>query len=80
MKTWYLTASRATRSSTVWLIVVAAMVLAGCTATQQRWSQAQHQVLDLKPGDLEAGGIAFLTPFTVTGQEEDRQPLALAFV
>ncbi len=80
MKTWHLTASRATRSSTVWFIVVAAMVLAGCTATQQRWSQAQHQVLDLKPGDLEAGGIAFLTPFTVTGQEEDRQPLALAFV
>ncbi len=33
----------------------------------------------LKPGDLEAYGIAFITPATVTGQEEDRPALALIF-
>jgi hypothetical protein len=61
------------------LLVLAALV-AGCTATTQRWTKTQHETLDLKPGDLETGGLAFLTPATVTGQEEDRQPLALAFV
>jgi hypothetical protein len=57
-----------------------AALLAGCSATNQRHSTAQHQTIDLRSGDLEAGGLAFLTPATVTGQEEDRQPLALAFV
>lgn len=60
-------------------LLIAALV-AGCSATTQRWSKAQHETLDLEPGDLEAGGLAFLTPATVTGQEEDREPLALAFV
>jgi hypothetical protein len=51
-----------------------------CSATQQRWSNSQHETINLAAGDLEAGGIAFLTPSTVTGQEEDRQPLAIDFV
>lgn len=33
----------------------------------------------LKPGDLASFGIAFVTPSTVTGQEEDKPALALAF-
>ena len=33
----------------------------------------------LKPGELEEYGIAFITPATVTGQEEDRPALALIF-
>ena len=60
------------------LLIVA--LVAGCNTTTQRWAKAQHETLDLEPGDLETGGLAFLTPATVTGQEEDRQPLALAFV
>lgn len=62
------------------LLSLVALALVGCSATQQRWSSTQHNTLDLHPGDLEAGGLAFLTPATVTGQEEDSQPLALAFV
>ena len=55
-------------------------LLTGCSAINQRHATAQHQTIDLRSGDLEAGGLAFLTPATVTGQEEDREPLALAFV
>jgi hypothetical protein len=51
--------------------------LAGC-ATQIH-SSAQHSDLSLKKGELETRGLAFITPSTVTGQEEDRQTLAFIF-
>ena len=64
------------------VVLLAAMsFLAGC-ATQgspQTAGDAQVSVLNLPPGSLEAEGLAFLTPSTVTGQEEDRQALALSF-
>lgn len=50
----------------------------GCVAPQV-YSSSQHQSISLKPGDLEAHGIAFITPSTITGLEEDRQALALTF-
>jgi hypothetical protein len=34
---------------------------------------------NLRTGDLQAGGIAIITPSSATGQEEDKQALALAF-
>ena len=58
-------------------------VLAGGCATQrspQTAGDAQVSVLTLPPGALEAYGLAFLTPSTVTGQEEDKQSLAQSFV
>lgn len=39
----------------------------------------QVLTINLQPGELNAGGIAFITPSSVTGQEEDRQALALGF-
>ncbi len=39
----------------------------------------QVLTINLRPGELNAGGIAFITPSSVTGQEEDRQALALGF-
>ena len=62
-------------------LLVAMFLVAGC-ATQgapQTAGDVQVSVLDLAPGSLEAEGLAFLTPSTVTGQEEDRQALALSF-
>jgi hypothetical protein len=59
------------------LLVLAALV-AGCTATTQRWSKAQHETLDLKPGDLETGGLAFLTP--QQSRTGETVGFALAFV
>lgn len=39
----------------------------------------QVLTINLQPQDLRTGGIAFITPSSVTGQEEDRQALALGF-
>jgi hypothetical protein len=59
-------------------LALAALILglAGCAGRQVYPSQQEH-VISLKPGDLEAAGIAFITPSTVTGQEQERQAVAL---
>jgi hypothetical protein len=53
-------------------------VLAGCHGMQV-YPNLQQQLISLRPGDLEASGIAFLTPSTVTGQEQEKQAVALTF-
>jgi hypothetical protein len=60
-------------------LCAASLLLAGCAIAPQRYSTPQVQTLTLAKGELEADGLAFLTPSTVTGQEEDKQPLALIF-
>ncbi|MFO1428744.1 MAG: hypothetical protein U1F76_01165 [Candidatus Competibacteraceae bacterium] len=42
-------------------------------------STSRQSALSLAPGDLEKYGIAFITPATVTGQEEEKQTIALDF-
>jgi hypothetical protein len=54
------------------------LALTGCTAPQI-YSSSQHQVITLAPGNLEAHGLALITPSTITGLEEDKQALALTF-
>jgi hypothetical protein len=61
------------------LACVVAALLAGCASDLQTYSSPQHQTLRLKPHELVEGGLAFLTPSTVTGQEEDKQSLAYVF-
>lgn len=63
-----------------WLIVafLAASLLSGC-ASDQVHSTAHHSAMSLNNGDLETYGLAFITPSTVTGQEEDKQTLAFIF-
>lgn len=51
-------------------------LLTAC-ATQNS-STAQHTSRNLAPTDLESYGIAFVSPATVTGREEDKQ--AVAFI
>jgi len=53
--------------------------LAACSAPTV-YTSLQHRSIDLNPGDLQHGGIAFITPSSITGREEDRQSLALSFV
>ena len=56
------------------------MLLSGCAATtNQVHSTTQVLAVNLEPHALKASGIAFITPTSVTGQEEDKQALALAF-
>lgn len=59
--------------------LAAGLALAGCATDLQTYSSPQHQTLRLKPNELAEGGLAFLTPSTVTGQEEDKQSLAYMF-
>lgn len=54
-------------------------LLYGCRMANQRYSSPHTENFGLVAGQLESGGLGFLTPSTVTGQEEDRQPLALVF-
>ena len=52
--------------------------LISACSTQQNHSTAQHQAIDLAPNALPRYGVAFVSPSTVTGREEDKQ--ALAFI
>jgi hypothetical protein len=54
------------------------LALAGCQGTQI-YPALQEQRISLARGDLEAGGVAFITPSTVTGQEQETQAVALVF-
>jgi hypothetical protein len=68
-----------------WLAIGLALLLNACanqqfqTKTQQNIPTTQVLTIDLKSEDLRKGGIAFITPSSITGQEEDKQALALAF-
>lgn len=61
------------------------LLLAGCASPMLRSETQQHspttlvQAIKLPHEELRASGIAFITPSSVTGQEEDKQAVALAF-
>lgn len=59
-------------------LCLAATLLAGCGGAQMT-STVRYQVLDLDAESLRRGGLALITPSTVTGQEQDKQALALIF-
>ena len=67
------------------LAIGLALLLGGCASQKPqkeiRQSVPTTQVLaiNLQAEDLRAGGLAFITPSSVTGQEEDKQALALSF-
>jgi hypothetical protein len=53
-------------------------ILTGCGINQEH-STTDVDAISLEPGQLERYGIAFISPATVTGQEQDRQTVAFAF-
>lgn len=55
------------------------LIMSGCSSTRQLHSTTQTLSISLAPQVLRMSGIAFITPSSVTGQEEDKQALALAF-
>ena len=67
------------------LAIGLALLLSACasqklqTQTQQNVPTTQVLTISLQSEDLRKGGIAFITPSSITGQEEDKQTLALAF-
>lgn len=58
------------------LAAVLALAAAGCA---QVYPTVQEQRISLAPGGLEKAGIAFITPSSVTGQEQEKQAVALVF-
>jgi hypothetical protein len=65
------------RALLIGVAAAAALQLAGCGT--HYFPNQNEQVISLKKGDLEAAGIAFITPSTVTGQEQEKQAVALTF-
>lgn len=67
------------------LAIGLALLLTACanqqlqTQTQQNTPTTQVLTIDLQSEDFRKGGIALITPSSITGQEEDKQALALAF-
>jgi len=56
------------------------LLLAGCaTVGNQIHPTTLYKNLALQSGALQQHGVAFLTPSTVTGQEQDQQALVLIF-
>lgn len=67
------------KAASIAAALLAGALLSGCESTLQKYSSPEHQTLRLSGKDLSEGGLAFLTPSTVTGQEEDKQALAYVF-
>ena len=61
------------------ILLLAVLGLAACETSLQVYSAPKHDTLQLATAELREGGLAFLTPSTVTGQEEDKQTLAYVF-
>src|ERR1035437_5518023 len=60
-------------------IIGLAVSIGGCTGLQsQATTQVGEQKLTMK--DLQESGIAFITSSSITGQEEDKQAMAMTFV
>lgn len=53
-------------------------IFLGCVIPQTYFS-TQHRAFSLRGEDLSRHGLAFITPSTVTGQEEEKQAVALIF-
>jgi heme-degrading monooxygenase HmoA len=60
-------------------LAAAILLVAGCTGPGIYYPTVHEQSIALTKGDLEAHGIAFLTPSTVTGQEQEKEAVALTF-
>jgi hypothetical protein len=59
--------------------VLLLLALAACATPPQYFPTFQQHAISLREGQLEAGGLAFITPSTVTGQEQEKQGVALTF-
>lgn len=55
-----------------------AFALAGCASVQE-FPTSQVRSISLAAGELEAHGVAFITPSTATGREEEKQAVAFIF-
>ncbi len=62
-----------------WLMLLAMVSMASSCFLPQVYDSTDHHLISLSADDLSKQGIAFLTPSTITGQEEEKQAIALIF-
>ncbi len=72
------------RGAALPLALAGLLLITGCASTrfestEQSLPTTQVLAISLVTADLRAGGMAFITPSSATGQEEDKQALELAF-
>ncbi len=67
------------KGATLFPCVLLLSLCAACSQTPQAQHTLKYDAVDLQPGDLAREGIAFITPSSVTGQEQDRQGVAFLF-
>lgn len=60
-------------------VLASSFALVACSGSPQMQRSLQYEALDLEVGDLEKYGVAFVTPSSNTGQEQDRQGVAFLF-
>ena len=53
-------------------LILLALALGACSLSPVHYPTLNEHPLKLGKGQLEAAGIAFVTPSTVTGQEQNR--------
>jgi hypothetical protein len=54
-------------------------LLAACSGSPQVQRALDYEDFSLAPGDLATHGLAFVTPSSITGHEQDRQTVAFVF-
>lgn len=62
-----------------WSVVLAIVALAACSSAPQTQRSLDYEDFSLEPGDLATHGVAFVTPSSITGHEQDRQTVAFVF-
>ena len=66
------------RGTIITIVSLAALTIQ-FSACVQISTEIKHDQLNLTAEDLKNGGIAFITPSTVTGQEQEKQAVAFVF-
>lgn len=65
------------RSMRFGLIILAGLLQVACS--HQIYTSEEHRAFNLTADDFFENGVAFTTPSSITGREQDRQSLALTF-
>lgn len=61
------------------LFLTVIVVFVGACTPKVQYTTNEHRTFDLKVDNLKVDGVAFITPSSITGREQDRQSLALTF-
>lgn len=61
------------------ITLLSVVLLSSACATGIQYTSNEHRKFAVTSEDLENYGIAFITPSSITGREQDRQSLALTF-